>query len=280
MVSRRLSAPAFLMFKTCLNTSTLRGFKLPLTQLVAIAAEAGFDAIEPWIGELEAHEEAGGSLEELGAHIRDLGLSVQGAIGFAPWMLGQDDGYEAARRDMELVARVGGTLMAAPPMGAVETANLPLQLIAERYGKLCAIGHEVGVRPLVEVWGFSRTLSRLGDAAWVAVESGAANAGVLADVYHLYKGGSPLDGLKLLNADALPLFHVNDYPAIAPADIGDADRVWPGDGIAPLAETFGVLGEIGFDGWVSLELFNPAYWAGDALDTAKVGRAKLAAALT
>ena len=77
------------MFKTCLNTSTLRGFKLPLTQLVQIARDAEFDAIEPWIEELEAHEKSGGSLEELGAQIRDLGLSVQGAIGFAPWITGE-----------------------------------------------------------------------------------------------------------------------------------------------------------------------------------------------
>ena len=263
------------MFKTCLNTSTLRGYKLPLAQLVAIAHQAEFDAIEPWIDELEAHENAGGSLEELGAQIRDLGLSVQGAIGFAPWILGEKSGLEGARRDMELVARVGGTLIAAPPMGAIENSDMPLEIIAARYAALCEIGRQTGVRPLVEVWGFSKTLSRLGEAAWVAIESGAANAGVLADVYHLYKGGSPIQGLKTLNAAALPIFHVNDYPDTAPAEISDADRVWPGDGVAPLREVFAILSEIGFDGHLSLELFNPNYWRGDPLETAKTGRAKL-----
>ena len=267
------------MFKTCLNTSTLRGYKLPLTQLVSVARDAGYDAIEPWIAELEAHQNAGGSLEDLGAQIRDAGLSVAGAIGFAPWILGEPSGFEAARRDMELVARIGGTLIAAPPMGAVETAGLALETIAQRYGKLCEIGRDVGVRPLVEVWGFSQTLSRLGDAVWVAVESGASDAGVLADVYHLYKGGSPLDGLKLLSPGAMPLFHVNDYPDIAPGEIGDADRVWPGEGVAPLGTVFETLGAVGFDGFVSLELFNPAYWQGDALETAKMGLEKLSVAI-
>lgn len=267
------------MFKTCLNTSTLRGYKLPLTQLVQIAREAGFDAIEPWIDELEAHEKSGSSLEELGAQIHDAGLSVQGAIGFAPWILGEQDGLEQARRDMELVARVGGTLIAAPPMGAVETAGLSLETIAQRYAALCAVGREVGVRPLVEVWGFSQTLSKLGEAAFVAIESGADNAGVLADVYHLYKGGSPLAGLTMLNTRALPIFHVNDYPDIAPSAIGDADRVWPGNGVAPLRAVFQTLREIGFDGYLSLELFNPNYWKGDALQTAQMGREKLRAVL-
>lgn len=267
------------MFKTCLNTSTLRGYHLPLAQLVSIASAAGYDAIEPWIEELQAHENAGGSLEELGAHIRDLGLSVQGAIGFAPWILGEPAALEGARRDMELVARVGGHLIAAPPMDAVETADLSLEIIAERYAALCEIGRAVGVRPLVEVWGFSQTLSKLGDVAWVAIESGAANAGVLADVYHLYKGGSPIEGLRQLNAGAMPIFHVNDYPAIAPAAITDADRVWPGNGVAPLREVFSILREIGFDGYLSLELFNPAYWQSDALQTATLGREKLRAVL-
>src|SRR5436190_896164 len=44
-------------FGFCLNTSTVRdadGKSRPVTQLVEIAAKAGYQAIEPWIGELEA----------------------------------------------------------------------------------------------------------------------------------------------------------------------------------------------------------------------------------
>lgn len=272
------------MFRTCLNTSTLRGYGLPLAQIVDIAAQSGFEAVEPWIEELEAHEEAGGSLEDLGHKISDLGLSVQGAIGFAEWIVDDDArrhaGLEQARRDMELVARVGGNLIAAPPMGATEQGDLDLNRVAERYRALCEIGREVCVRPLVEVWGFSRSLSKLGEAAFVAIESGAQDAGVLADVYHLYKGGSPLEGLALLNADALPLFHVNDYPNIAPQEIQDADRVFPGDGVAPLSDVFQTLSELGFDGFVSLELFNPAYWTGDPLQIAREGHRKLKSALS
>ncbi len=274
-----------MMFKTCLNTSTLRGFQLPLSQSVQIAAKAGFAAIEPWIDELQGHQASGGSLEELGHQIRDAGLSVQGAIGFAEWIVDDEQkrkaGLETARRDMELVARVGGTLIAAPPVGAVETRGLSLEAIAERYAALCAIGREFGVRPLVEVWGFSQTLSRLGEAVFVAVESGAPEACVLADVYHLYKGGSPIEGLALINGAALPIFHVNDYPTtLTRAEISDADRVFPGDGGAPLAQIFATLRSIGFDGFVSLELFNPTYWQGDPLEIARQGHRKLSATLS
>src|SRR5690606_33504907 len=129
------------MFKTCLNTSTLRGYQLPLSRSGEIAAQAGYDAIEPWISELEQRRNSGGSLKELNTQIRDAGLTVQGAIGFFEWIV--DDvakrraALDRARRDMELVAQVGGTLIAAPPMGAVETTGLSLAAAAERYSILC-----------------------------------------------------------------------------------------------------------------------------------------------
>ncbi|HEX8463852.1 MAG TPA: sugar phosphate isomerase/epimerase family protein [Abditibacterium sp.] len=268
------------MFKTCLNTSTLRGYGLPLAQEIEIAAQAGYDAIEPWLSEMATHEKSGAKLEDLARKTRDLGLSVQGAIGFFEWIVDDESrrqtALETARRDMDRVARIGGHLIAAPPMGATEVSNINLFAAAERYAKLCDLGREMGVRPLVEVWGFSQTLSRLGEAVFVAVESGHEDAGVLADVYHLHKGGSPHSGLALLNGEKLPLFHVNDYPAQpSRAEIKDEQRVYPGDGVAPLHDIFSTLNSIGFDGYLSLELFNPNYWHGDALETAKTGLEKL-----
>ena len=54
---------------------------------------------------------------------------------------------------------------------------------------LLELGDEVGVVPEVELWGGSKTLHRLGEAALVAIESGHKSACILPDVYHLYKGG-------------------------------------------------------------------------------------------
>ena len=49
-----------------LNTSTLRGQKLTVAEEIKIASELGYDAIEPWIRELDDHVKSGGSLEQLG----------------------------------------------------------------------------------------------------------------------------------------------------------------------------------------------------------------------
>ncbi len=269
-------------FGYCLNTSTLRGFAIPIAEEASIAARAGFGAIEPWIRELDQHARDGGSLEDLGRHFRDLGLAVPSAIGFFEWVVDDDErrrkGFEEARRSMEVVRAVGGTRMAAPPVGATDRDDLDLGRIAVRYRKLLELGDEMGVVPEVEIWGFSKTLGRLGEAALVAIESGHPDACILPDVFHLYKGGSGLNGVRLLSGRAIHVFHLNDYPAQPPREtIGDADRVYPGDGVAPLTDLLRDLRAIGFQGHLSLELFNKEYWKLDAKTVAQTGLEKLKA---
>ena len=267
-------------FGFCLNTSTIRGQGLPIDRVVDIAAEAGYRGIEPWIRELDKYVQDGGSLPDLGRRIADRGLSVESAIGFFEWAVDDDDrrrkALDEARRNMEMLREIGGKRIAAPPTGATKPPLLDLRLVADRYRALLELGDEMGVVPQVEVWGFSATLGRLGDAALVAVESGHPRACILADVYHLYKGGSRVEGLALLNGAAMHAFHMNDYPADPPRPaIADADRVYPGEGVAPLGPILRTLRSIGFHGMLSLELFHPEYWKQDPLAVARTGLEKM-----
>jgi 2-keto-myo-inositol isomerase len=271
-------------WKYSLNMSTIRGQKLPLDQQITVAAKAGYNAIEPWIGEIEAFVKNGGSVADQAKRCRDLGLEVVSAIGFAQWIINDDEkrkaALEQARRDMDLVRQLGGTRIAAPPTGETNNAALDLFAAAKRYRALCDIGRDIGVTPQVEVWGFSKALSRLGEAVFVAIESGALEACVLPDIYHIYKGGSDFAGLQLLSGRGVQVFHINDYPAMPErAAIKDADRVYPGDGVAPLKEIFGALRASGFSGYLSLELFNPEYWKQDAQQVATTGLEKSKAAV-
>jgi sugar phosphate isomerase/epimerase len=271
--------PAADPFIYCLNTATIRGQGFSIIDEVELAAKAGYQAIEPWINELERHVEKGGTLRDLGRRIRDAGLRVPSAIGFAEWIVDDDGqrrkGLERARRDMDMVRQIGGTRIAAPPSGATKDA-VHLLRAAERYRALLEIGDKIGVTPQVELWGFSRSLNRLGETALVAIESGHPNACILADVYHLYKGASEFGGLRVLNGAALHTFHVNDYPAKPPrTEITDAHRVYPGDGTAPLARILRDLREASFHGVISLELFNRDYWKQDAAMVLRTGLTKM-----
>jgi 2-keto-myo-inositol isomerase len=269
-------------FRFMLNTATIMGQKLSIVEQVEVAGKAGYDAIEPWVRDLEAHAKSGKSLKDVAKQVRDRGLTVESAIGFAEWLMDDEGrrkkGLEQAKRDMDLVLQVGGTRLAAPPAGMTNTAGLDLQQAAERYRALLEVGVKMGVVPQVEVWGFSKSLSRLGETAQVAIESGHPKACVLADVYHLHKGGSGFATLKLLSPSALQIFHMNDYPADPPrATITDAHRIYPGDGVAPLVPLLRDLRALGFGGLLSLELFNRDYWKQDALEVAKTGLAKMKA---
>jgi sugar phosphate isomerase/epimerase len=265
-----------------LNTSTIRGQKLSIVEEVAIAEKAGYGGMEPWVDELERYVASGGTLENLGKRFRDAGIRVESAIGFFEWIV--DDAarraraLEATRRAMDLVARVGGKRLAAPPVGATDRPMPDLLKVAERYRALLELGDQMGVVPQVEIWGFSRTLGRLGEAAMVAMETGHKRACILPDVYHLHRGGSNLSGLSLLAPQAIHVFHFNDYPADPPREkLTDAHRVYPGDGVAPLKSLLRDLAAGGFRVMLSLELFNRTYWSQDPLSVARTGLAKMKA---
>lgn len=269
-------------FRFCFNTSTVRGQQLPLVEEIQIAAEVGYQGIEPWVREIEEYQKSGGQLDDLRKRIEDANLTVESAIGFASWIVDDPQqraqGLETARREMDLVRQIGGTRIAAPPAGA--SARIDLEVITERYRQLLAIGDEIGVVPQLELWGPSPAIHRLSEAAFIAIESAHPKACVLPDVYHLYKGGSDVRSLHLIDGGAIHAFHMNDYPANPPREtITDADRVYPGDGIAPWRELFRTLHTIGFRGALSLELFNREYWRLDPKTVARRGLEKLRVAV-
>lgn len=278
--------PASEPFGYCLNTSTIRGARLPLTQEIEIASRAGFGAIEPWIEEIEAHLQAGGTLRDLRRQIEDAGLKVAGAVGFAEWIVAdagrRAKGLEQMRRDMEMVAQIGGRVIASPATGAhrAKDPKPDLNEIAVRYRAILELGRQTGVTPALELWGFSKTLSRLSEVVYCAAEASHPDACMLLDSYHLYKGGSDFAAVRLLNGGALPVFHINDYPASPERMvIDDAHRVYPGDGVAPLGELFRTLKAINFRGFLSVELFNPDYWKQPADAVAKRALEKTRAAV-
>ncbi|MCA9014528.1 MAG: sugar phosphate isomerase/epimerase [Planctomycetaceae bacterium] len=266
-------------FGYCFNTSTIRGQKLGIVEQIDLTSQAGYDSIEPWMRDIDEYVKNGGSLADLKKRIQDSGLTVESAIGFAQWIVDDDakrkEGLEQAKRDMDTLRQIGGIRIAAPPTGATNQTDLNLFEAAKRYRALLELGDQMGVIPQVEVWGFSKSLSRLGESMFVAIESGHPEACLLPDVYHIYKGGSDFEGLGLLSGSAIQVFHVNDYPADPPREtINDSHRVYPGDGVAPLSDIFRMIYRAGFRGSLSLELFNRDYWQQDALVVAQTGLRK------
>ncbi len=267
-------------FRFCLNTSTIRGQNLPLPDQFRVATEAGYDAVEPWMRDIHRYVEQGGNLEQLRRQAEDAGLEIASAIGFAAWIVPEPDrrteGLKTVEKDLELLDALGAKRLAAPPVGATDRSDIPLQDIVDRYRQLLELADRYGIVPQLELWGFSRTLSRLGEVAYVIAETAHPKSCALLDVYHIYKGGSDFQGLRLFSPAVLQVMHMNDYPADPPrSQINDSHRVYPGDGVAPLSQILRWLAEAGCFPVLSLELFNSEYWKEDALQVARTGLEKM-----
>ena len=264
----------------CLNTSTIKGQGLGLLKNIDIAAEAGYDGVELWVDDIKELVAEGKTLKSLKKRIDDNRLKVENAIGFAKWIVDEREVREAAfvqmETEMKMMSELGCTRIAAPPSGATSGKSIDLTLAAQRYRSLVELGEKTGVMPQLEIWGASLNLSRLSEALYIAAESGHPQAKILADVYHLYRGGSDFSGMKLMSGSAYDIFHVNDYPGnVNREQLGDADRVFPGDGVAPLKQIMDTISIAGGVKVLSIELFNTAYWKLDALQVAKEGLARM-----
>ena len=269
-------------FSFCLNTGTINSQKLGLVKSMEIAAHAGYDVVEIWVRDLEAFLQTGAGTREIRRRAQDLGLTIANAIDFPRWIVDDPSerraALEQARRSMALLAEIGCPRIAAPPVGATAEPKIDLLVAAERFAALLEIGAASGVAPQLEIWGFSVNLHTVGEALLIAAESGRPHAGILADVYHLYRGGSPFESLHYLPASSLQILHMNDYPA-APRrnDLTDTDRLQPGDGAAPWPIIMRLLREK-TPIILSLELFRRDLWEQDPLQVAKTGLAKMKAA--
>ncbi len=187
-------------------------------------------------------------------------------------------GIEQMKREMEMLAQIGCKRTAAPPIGATENPVLDLKKVTERYRTILELGDKTGVVPQLEMWGFSKNLSQVSDVMYAAIESGHPSARVLLDIFHLYKGGSSIDTLPLINNSAIEILHVNDYPAnLSASAITDADRIYPGDGAGPIRRVLQILKNPGRPLIISCEVFNKNYYSQDTLQVAKTALAKMKA---
>lgn len=262
--------------------STTRGQKLGFIRELQTAAKAGFSSVEIWIDTFQTYLQNGGSTAEAKKIIDDLGITVENAIGFAKWIaddeLTRKTALKQLQEEMELLAKIGCKRIAAPPMGATALPLIDLNVITDRYITILQMGMQTGVKPLVEMWGGSQNLKKISHVLYAATESGHKEASVLLDAFHIFKGGSDPESLSFVDEHAIEVFHINDYPAdIAPAKISEPDRIYPGDGVAPLKQMLKILKNPDKPVILSLEVFNESYYAQDALLVAKTGLAKMKA---
>ena len=257
-------------FTFCLNTSTIK--PQPLLKKISLTAEAGFKGVELWINDIYEFIGQGGEVSDIEKAIADYGLIVPCMIAMRQW--GEAEGLEynlaieEAKRRMELAARLKSPyIVATPPRDPCDLGQ-----IAERYQDLLNIGREIGVKPTFEYIGFFKSASKLSHAWDVVQKTNDPDATLILDTFHNWNSHSTLADLEAVPLDRISHYHIDDADPIKPAGTQmDPDRVMLGEGQIDLAAEIAVLKAKGYQGTVSLELFNKTLWESDPAEVLKVG---------
>ncbi|WP_316818170.1 sugar phosphate isomerase/epimerase [Pedobacter nyackensis] len=259
----------------CLDTATIR--PASLKDKIKFAAKAGYDAIEPWDGELQEYEAKGGNLIDLGKEIKDLGLFVPSVIGLWNAIPPTQELFDKSLKDTRNRMRMAAQIGAQHVQTIANTAGEPYdqKWMASRYKDIIEIGlKEYKINPAL-VFVKYQPVKTMGQAMGIALDANHPNAMIIPDTYHMYISEGNFEGLKIMNGKAIAIFQFSDAPASPGVkDLGDQHRVYPGDGILPLTEILKDLKKTGFNGCISLELYNPGYWKEDLQQVAITGLQK------
>ncbi len=258
----------------CFNASTIR--PVPLLDKIRIVGEAGYGAIELWHDELDACLAGGATMADVRNALSDQGLIVPTTIYLADWFDAPPEEYpvvlEECKRRMAQAAELGAPyVIASPPAGEADH-----DLGSARYRELLEIGATMGVKPSMEFLGFVDQFNTIEDALDVVERCGHPDATIILDPYHVFRGGGEMESILKLKPEQVAISHFNDAPATPPREEQhDHNRVMPGEGHLDLARYCALLREIGYEGWLSLELFNETHWAEDPAEVARMGLEKL-----
>jgi 2-keto-myo-inositol isomerase len=257
-------------FLYCLNASTIR--PTPILDKIRIAGEVGYSAIELWHDEIEAFVASGRPLSDLKKGLADAGLTLPTTIYLRGWCdtTGVDHarGLDECKRRLQDAAELGAIHSIASPAGG----HVDVALAAQNYRELVDLGLSFGVKPAMEYLGFVEQINTIESALEIMDGSRHPQATIIVDPFHNFRGGGDFESLAKLRGDQIAISHFNDTPASPPRlEQHDHSRVLPGEGHLNLKQWIALLKRIGYNRWLSLELFNEQLWALDPKEVARRG---------
>lgn len=251
--------------------------KCSLVEDIEIAGKAGYEVVEIRKDKMEQYLEKN-AYADLVDLMRRNGVRPYtiNAIGMST-MQPADEEAKVLRTTEDFAASaaaIGCPWIVACPGG--KTPEMSWDEIISRsavtFGKMADIAWKHRVNLSFEFLGFGWSSIQTVSEAWAVVkEANRGNTGITIDTAHFYSGSSNLAEISALPREALAVFHVNDLVDKPKNEIGDYDRVMPGDGVIPLSAIVREVARIGYDGVASLEIFNHEFNEKNPLEIARTG---------
>ena len=260
--------------KTSIATVSISG---DLREKLAAIAAAGFDCVEIFENDFLTFD---GTPEEVGRMVRDHGLDI--AL-FQPFRdfegLPEPQrarAFERAERKFDLMRELGTDLMlvcsnVSPlALGGIDRAAEDFRDLGERAAKR---GLRVGYEALA--WG--RHINDHRDAWEIVRRADHPNIGLILDSFHTLARGIDVDSIRAIPGDRIFIVQLADAPRMN-MDLlywSRHFRNMPGEGDLPVADFMQAVAATGYDGPLSLEVFNDQFRGGSPKSIAVDGRRSL-----
>ncbi len=248
-----------------------------LAEKLEAIADAGFKGVEIFENDLLSFDGTPADVRKMTA---DLGLEI---ITFQPFRDFEGlpperraRAFARAERKFDVMAELGCDLLLVCSnvtedcLGGIDRAAADLHELGD---KAKARGMRIGFEALA--WG--RHINDYRDA-WEAVRRADHPAvGLVLDTFHTLARKTDLSAMRSIPRDRIALVQVADAPAM------DMDvlqwsrhfRNFPGQGDLPIIDFMAALDATGYDGLLSLEIFNDQFRAGSARSLAVDGHRSL-----
>lgn len=242
---------------------------------IRAAGKAGFDLVELWASKLREYLSTH-SIGELRTLLTENNVEPYSINSIEHITFRTPEDYELIKAECGELSAVAGQLYC--PYIVVVPGKLPentseAEIVAESVrvlNELADISEPYGVSLAFEFLGQTDCSVQTLDLAKKIVDEVNRNSvGVVIDSFHFYAGNSSFEAIDSLDPSKLFVFHINDAENLPKDELTDAERLYPGLGILPLAEIKAHFDKIGYDRMASIEIFRPEYWDQDPFEVAK-----------
>ena len=235
-------------------------------------AKAGIRNVEPAGGLLDDYL-ATDSLAGAKRVLTDNGLTiVSGAIGISGlWEPNPNfsKNLDAFRKRCQQFAELGAPLVYSPCATTAKFTADDYLRCRENIRQTAEVARQFQLKVAAEFVRNSTFMASLPTALRLHREAAHPNFGILFDCYHFWSGPNKLEDLDLIKPGEIIHAHLNDTQDL-PRELLDLhSRVIPGDGVAPLAKILKKLGDSGYAGPISVELFLPKFQEADPFEMAR-----------
>ena len=260
--------------KLCIATVCLSG---TLEEKLQAIAAAGFGAVEIFENDLISFN---GSPSEIRAIAADLGLDISVYQPFRDFE-GMPDrlrtrAFARAERKFDTMAELGCELLmicssvSPESLGGIDRAADDLRELGERAAAR-------GMRIAYEALAWGRHINDYRDAWECVRRADHAAVGFVLDSFHALVRGTDLRAIRAVPKDKIFLVQMADAPRLEMDYLSWSRhyRCFPGQGELPVGSFMDALAATGFDGLLSLEIFNDRFRAGSARGVAVDGHRSL-----